>query len=129
MSNKEENVVEQPIVTDPLAYDFPENTMITIPANIWMRNTHFTGAVAHNETKEMISMNEFSPDKGPEIDENGQVVPQEEKVIIYTTPIGKEAADLFSLNIQWQLELIKNGVAIKKTELQKRAQGPELDLG
>ncbi len=126
MSQKEENVVEQPVVIDPFKYGYKPGTMLLVPAELFMENFQITGAVAHNETKEMVSINEFSPETGPEIDENGQVKPQAEKVIIYITPMGKKAGEAFNGNVAFHLEQIKSGMAVPVSELMNL--GSQLDL-
>lgn len=127
MSKKEENVVEQPVVVDPFKYGYKPGTMLLVPAELFMENFQITGAVAHNETKEMVSINEFTPEAGPELDENGQVKAQQERVIIYITPMGKKAGDAFNSNVSFHMEQIKNGMAVPVSELMNL--GSQLDLG
>lgn len=130
MSNKEENTIEQPVITDPFAYGYAPGTLVMMPAELFMRFIQTLGAIAQMETKQTIVVDEFDATTGPELDENGMPVQRPERVVISTSIAGKQAADTFNEGVNFHISQIEKGMTISREEaMANEAATPKLDLG
>lgn len=130
MSNKEENTIDQEVITDPFAYGYAPGTLVMMPAELFMRNMQTLGAIAQMETKQSIIVDEFDALEGPELDENGVPVQKPERVVISTSVAGKQAADTFNENVNFHISQIEKGMTISREQaMANEAATPKLDLG
>lgn len=128
MSKKDQNVVETPVVTDPFEYGYPRETQVPIPAELFMALLQIMGAVAQEESKEMIMVNQFPLETGPERDENGVPKFQPEQVILYVTPKGKRAEELFNAIMEVHMIQIESKVAINRNQAEAEQAAPDLEI-
>jgi hypothetical protein len=128
MSKQEEVAVERPVVTNPLDYGYAPDTQITIPAGLFMAYMQLAGAIAQEETKELILLNQFPLETGPEREENGMPKMQPEQVMMYVSPKGKRAEELFNATIEIHMTMIDSKVAIHRDQAQAEADAPDLTL-
>ena len=128
MSTKDQNVMETPVVTDPFEFGYPRETKVPVPAELFMAMLQMMGAVAQEESKEMILVNQFPLETGPERDENGMPKFQPEQVLLYVTPKGKRAEELFNAIMEIHMNQIESKVAISRTEAQAEQAAPDLEI-
>jgi hypothetical protein len=128
MSKQEEVAVERPVVTNPLDYGYAPDAQITIPAGLFMAYMQLAGAIAQEETKELILLNQFPLETGPEREANGMPKMQPEQVMMYVSPKGKRAEELFNATIEIHMTMIDSKVAIHRDQAQAEADANAPDL-
>lgn len=131
MSKKPVQEQEQKVITDPFDYVYLPNTMVYVTGEYLARMIQFCAAMAQEEMKENIVINQFPLEAGPARDEQGIMVQPKEQVIVTTSPRGKAAEALFQDGMEIHMDNIQRGLAIKASEAEAQMQaseGPKLDL-
>ena len=116
--------VEQKVITDPFVYGYSKGTLVTVSAEVFAAAMQFLGGYAQGEITENIIFNEFPTATGPVVDERGQIVAPEEKVVLSISRKGKQAEGIFNELMDVHITNINNGLAIN---MEEPAQ-PKVDL-
>lgn len=115
-NKKQEEVLEQKVITNPFDYGYKPGTLVTMDANLFATMMQYIGATAQEEIKTMVVVNQFPLKTGPVRDENGMPTMPEEQVMYTISEKGKRAEELFNECIELHIENINKGLAVESPE-------------
>ena len=115
-NKKQEEVLEQKVITNPFDYGYKPGTLVTMDANLFATMMQYIGATAQEEIKTMVVVNQFPLKTGPVKDENGMTTMPEEQVMFTISEKGKRAEELFNECIELHIENINKGLAVESPE-------------
>lgn len=103
-------------VSNPFDYGYKPGSVVVLDAAVFMNTITHLLTVSREETKEQVILDTFEMEKGPALNEAGEIIQSPTKVSLIMSPMGYECEKLARVFMNIHMQNIDSGHAISLLE-------------